>query len=102
MTSDDFRSSTPLRECLLALLQDATLQQALGIIKSKNELVVMPLGVDGLDHARALTERQTRALVVAELFEMTRPLPDAPAERPAEDLGTPHTIDDFDQQEPAK
>ena len=100
MTSEEFRKDSDLRAELSKLMYgNAALQQALAIVKSKNELALLPLGMNGIDHARALAERQTRALIVAELFEMTTALPDGPEDRPAETFGTEHTVDDFDQPE---
>lgn len=100
MTSEEFRKNSELREGLRADMQRLSLQVALEVMKCKNESIVMPLGMKGIDHARVLAERQTRALVVEELREMTKPPPDAPSERPPEDFGTGHTTDEFDQKLP--
>jgi len=99
MTADEFRLTPEMRETLRNALSMPAVQHALAIGKSKNELALLPLGMSGIDHARALAERQTRALFVAELFELTTALPDAPPERPPETFGTAHNVDEFDQPE---
>ena len=100
MTADEFRASPEMRTQLRDALNTPAVQQALAIGKSKNELVPIPLGLSGIDHARAGEERRVRALFVAELFELITAPPESAADRQPENFGTPHTIDDFDQTEP--
>lgn len=88
-----------MRDVLRESLNVEAVQLALAIVKSKGLDVQIPLGMAALDHARALAEIQTRALVVAELFELCKPLPDEPEERKPEDFGTKHNVDEFDQPE---
>lgn len=77
-------------------MTNPALQQALAIVKSKGLDVAIPIGMPALDHARALAEIQTRALVVAELLQMTTTMPDEQAERQPENFGTEHTVEEFD------
>jgi hypothetical protein len=65
-------------------------------VKSKNETVPLPYGASGIDAAAMVTERQTRALFVAELMSLAAPSEGAPEARASENLGTPYTVDDFD------
>lgn len=102
MTSEEFRQTASHRDALREALNIESVQHALAAVKSKNELVSLPLGCSATDAARAHEERRTRALVVAELFEMTTPLPDGPEERPPETFGTKHNVDEFDQSETEK
>ncbi len=75
MNQTDFRNDEKLRGELAVLMQNETLKTALALVKSRNELVALPLGASGIDAGRCHEERRTRALVVAELFEMTTALP---------------------------
>lgn len=100
MTTDEFRSTASLRDILREALSRDVVQTALALVKSKNETVPIPMGLSGIDCGVALSERNTRAIFVQELFELTVPIPDVPAEAPPETFGTPHTVDDFDKPQP--
>ncbi len=84
MTEDEFRKAPEMRLELQGALNLSGVQYALAIVKSRNELVPLPLGCTGIDAGRAHEERRTRALVVAELFELIKPMPDAPPDREPE------------------
>lgn len=96
MTSDEYRQDPAYRDELAKVMTNPALQQALAIVKSKGVDVQIPLGMAALDHARALAEIQTRALVIAELLQMTTTMPDEPDERKSETFGTAHTVEEFD------
>lgn len=100
LTAEEFRSTPLLRDELATLMQNDTLLTALSVVKAKGELMVIPAGLSGRDLAMILASRNTRAVVVDELLEMTRPPNDPPPEHQSEDFGTGHPIEEFDNPEP--
>ena len=96
MTEAEFRATPSLRDKLATLMQDEALQEALAAVKSKGELMSIPSGLSGIDVGMILASRNTRAVIVHELLEMTRPPDEPPTEALSPDYGTGFTVDQFD------